>query len=79
MNKVGFIDDTDNTDRFIDNLAREIEEEYGLDFDDILEILEDHMKKTYKRKGNCDDAGHYVGCYYKETDGLKKWINLIEE
>lgn len=78
MNRVGFIDDTDNAERFIDDLAREYEEEYDLDFDLILETLEDHMKKTYKRKGSCDKTGHYAGCYYKDKEGLKKWESIGE-
>ncbi|SNR95140.1 hypothetical protein SAMN05446037_100249 [Anaerovirgula multivorans] len=78
MNKVGFVDDTDNAERFIDDLAREYEEEHDLDFDLILETLEDHMKKTYKRKGSCDKTGHYAGCYYKDKEGLKKWESIGE-
>lgn len=79
MAEMGYIDDTDETDRFIDNLARDYEEEYEekLDFDDILEMLEDYMKKTYKRKGSSDN-GHYSGCYYKYKEGLKKWESLGE-
>ena len=77
INAVGFIDDTDGADRFIDNLARKYEEEYDeLEFDELLEMLEDYMKKTYKRKGSCDETGHYAGCYYKEKEGLKKWESV---
>jgi hypothetical protein len=78
INTVGFIDDTDEADRFIDNLARDYEEKYEVDFDEILEMLEDYIKKTYKRKGNADSKGHYSGCYYKDKEGLKKWESVGE-
>ena len=76
MNKVGYIDDTDMADRFVDNLARGYEDKYELNFDDILEVLDDYMKATYKRKGSCNEKGHYAGCYYRNKEGLKRWETL---
>lgn len=81
MNRVGFIDESDNSERFIDELAYKFAEEYEdeeLDFDEVLEMLDDYMKKTYRRKGGCNDRGDYTGCYYKDREGLKKWSEFGE-
>ncbi|MTI47864.1 MAG: hypothetical protein FH761_08485 [Firmicutes bacterium] len=78
INRLGYIDDTDECDRFLDNISKECEDVYGIDFDEILEMLTNHMKKTYKKKGSCDKTGHYSGCYYKNREGLKAWENSFK-
>lgn len=92
MDRVGFVDDSDNYERFLDNLAKELaEKELLQDSDDIdlyyekegdveelaeelLEEIEVYMKNTYKEKGSCNDRGNYLGCYYKNKEGLKNWV-----
>lgn len=88
IEEMGFIDDSDNCDRFLDSLAKDLVEgetdENQEDFDteeltsEVLEMLDDYMKKTYKREGKCNDRGDYTGCYYKDKEGLKSWCEFGE-
>lgn len=96
MGILGYIDDSDNNERFLDELAKKLVEEEILQGSDDIElyyekeskiqelteelirIIAEHMNKTYKRKGDCDDRGNYSGCYYKDKEGLKKWSEFGE-
>lgn len=79
MDRAGYIDESDDNERFIDELTKKhTEENEKLDFDEVLEMVDDYMKKTYKRKGSSDDGGHYAGCYYKDKQGLEKWNGFNE-
>lgn len=91
MNADGFIDDSDNTDRFLDSTANEVVKEIILQgnndidlyyekeddietyIEELLEMIKEHMSKTYKSEGSTNDRGDFAGCYYKDKKGLKKW------
>lgn len=92
MERVGYIDNSDNTARVLDGLAWELSsEKIGGSKDDypnelegmiedtteeLLGLLQDYMKETYKEEGEIKDNGDYVGCYYLNENGLKDWINF---
>lgn len=69
----GFIFDGDAANRFIDTeIKTEIEKncedyEEGKDlyFDEILERMEKYMRENYKRVGEHNAQGIYVGYFYK--------------
>lgn len=76
MDRVGFIDDSDNTDRFLDGLARElVEEESGSNddgeieelTDELLEMIQDYMHTEYKSEGETDERGNYSGRWIREV------------
>lgn len=74
MDRTGYIDDSDNIERFVEILVREyVDEDDILDIDEVVELLYDHMNKIYKRKGSCNERGDYTGCYYKNKQGLEDW------
>lgn len=96
MDILGYIDDSDMHDRFLDELAKKLVEEEILQGNDDIELyyeketeieelteellgrMAEHMNKTYKRKGNCNERGDYTGCYYSTKEGLKKWSEFGE-
>ena len=80
MERVGFIDDSDNVDRFLDNLAYELTENIeDVDQDQLLEEIQEHMKFRYNSSNHTNDRADYTGCYYKDAEGLKAWNELTEE
>jgi len=92
MNRIGYIDDSDNVVRFLDNLARNLAEEEVLkgneDIDyekereieelqeELLEEIKRIMSSKYKRIYSLKN-GHYTAFYY-ETEIDKEFRNLDE-
>ena len=92
MNRIGYIDDSDNVVRFLDNLARNLAEEEVLkgneDIDyekereieelqeELLEEIKKIMSSKYKRIYSLKN-GHYTAFYY-ETEIDKEFNNLDE-
>lgn len=79
----GFIDDSDNVNRFLDNLIQELTEEAlrddekNIDYelqDELLEEIKKFMNNHYKHISTRKN-GNYVGFYYKAD---KEFNNLDE-
>ena len=74
MERAGFICNSDNVERFIDEevrkaivaLSNEDTEEDNIEdqFDEICEQVNDYMKNNYKEVGECDERGDYKGYFY---------------
>lgn len=85
MEKVGYIDNSDNTDRFVDTLVAEyVERSFDEDEaedakEELTEALIDYLDETYEKAGEVDEAGNYKGCYYVNEKGLAKWEKFFEE
>ena len=76
MNRVGYIDDSDLTDRFLDNLAYELTvDNEGIDQDELLEAIKDEIMIEYNKIGFVNDAADYTGCYYKDVKDAIRWAN----
>lgn len=70
MNLMGKIDDSDNSDRFLDNLAYHLASTKASDEqaieklqEELLENIQSHMKEFYHQYGECDDTGRFTGGY----------------
>ena len=80
MDQKGFIDDSDNIDRFLDNLAYQLtENNEDIDQDELLEEIQEHMKFRYNSDNHVNDSADYTGCYYKDKEGMKAWNDSLGE
>lgn len=85
IEKVGYIDNSDNADRFVDTLVAEyVERSFDEDEADdakeeLTEALIDYLDEMYEKAGEVDEAGNYKGCYYVNEKGLAKWEKFFEE
>ena len=80
MNRIGFIDDSDLTDRFLDNLAYELTmNNEEIDQDELLETIKDEIMIEYNKIGFINERGDYTGCYYKDIKDAIKWANNWQE
>lgn len=85
IEKVGYIDNSDNADRFVDTLVAEyVERSFDEDEADdakeeLTEALIDYLDEAYEKAGEVDEAGNYKGCYYVNEKGLAKWEKFFEE
>lgn len=74
MQEVGFLEDSDNTERIYESIIKKMIED-----EDSREEAEKEirawMKQTYEQYGSCDKTAHYAGCFYKNSQGLKRWLN----
>ena len=73
MDRVGFIDDSDNTDRFLDSLAESLLEKIDKDFDNtdfewLIYEMKRLMAKKYSNVGERDEAANYSGFFYKSDE-----------
>lgn len=81
---VGYIDNSDNADRFVDTLVAEyVERSFDEDEADdakeeLTEALIDYLDEAYEKAGEVDEAGNYKGCYYANEKGLAKWEKFFE-
>lgn len=74
---IGFINDSDDTDRLIDEIADDlipIEEDERTN-QILKEMLEDHMVENYKIVREVDNERNYKGYYY---DTEKEYENIHE-
>jgi len=78
MDEVGFIDDSDNTDRFLDNLAEQLTETEQEE-DELLYLIKNEIMIEYNKISSVNDAGDYAGCYYKDIKDAIKWANNWQE
>lgn len=85
IEKVGYIDNSDNADRFVDTLVAEyVERSFDEDEaedakEELTEALIDYLDEAYEKAGEVDEAGNYKGCYYVNEKGLAKWEKFFEE
>ncbi len=79
MNRVGYIDDSDLTDRFLDNLAYELTmNNEKIDQDEVLAAIKDEIMIEYNKIGFVNDAADYTGCYYKDVKDAIRWAKKME-
>ena len=78
MDEVGFIDDSDNTDRFLDNLVEQLTETEQEE-DELLDLIKNEIMIEYNKISSVNDAGDYAGCYYKSIKDAIKWANNWQE
>lgn len=64
INERGFICDSDNADRLIDELIEEYFEEHEVI--EILNVLKEFMEKEYKKVYKVYKSGLYHGYYYRK-------------
>jgi hypothetical protein len=73
MQVSGFLEDSDDTERAYESIIKKMIED-----EDSREEAEKEirawMKQTYKQYGSCDKTAHYAGCFYKNSQGLKRWL-----
>lgn len=97
IDSLGYIDDSDNNDRYLDKLAKELAEKELLQGSDdiglyyekegdieelsetLLEEIKDKIMINYQKEGTTNARGDYLGCYYKEKNGLEKWSEFGEQ
>lgn len=73
MDRVGFIDDSDNIERFLDTLAEGLLAEIDKDFDNtdldwLTYEMKELMAEKYGKIGECDKAANYSGFFYKSDE-----------
>ena len=84
LNEVGYICDSDNTDRFIDNLVSSKEDYKEEEFDELLELIHTYVLATIKCVSTIR-SGVYIAYYYtddkdfKDIAELEEFYNLTEE
>lgn len=78
MEVKGYIDDSDNCDRFLDNLAKELTETEQ-EKDELLDLIKDEIMIEYNKIGSINERGDYTGCYYKDIKDAIKWANNWQE
>lgn len=95
MEAKGYIDDSDNCDRFLDELARNLAEELVSNGDlelyyekeaeieelaeKLLDMIKDEIMLTYNGMSVTDERGNYSACWYKDLKGLVKWAGTWQE
>lgn len=78
MEAKGYIDDSDNCDRFLDNLAKELTETEQ-EKDELLDLIKDEIMIEYNKISYINDAGNYTGCWYKDLKGLVRWAGTWQD
>ncbi len=94
IDTAGYIDDSDNTDRFLYKLAKNLvvkelvsDEDLDLYYEKEAEIKElvEELLEIIKDNMNYDsvvvsnERGEYSKCYYKDLKGLVKWADTWQE
>lgn len=74
MQEVGFLEDSDDTERIYESIIEKMIEDEDKREEAEKEIRA-WMRQTYEQYGSCDEGGHYAGCFYKDNQGLKKWLS----
>lgn len=84
MEEVGYIDDSDMVERFLDNLAYELvgDDELSINDDEVQEVLENIkescIKDKYRLISEVDERANFTG-YYVPFDSKYKTIEDFEE
>ncbi|MGF7059301.1 hypothetical protein [Brassicibacter mesophilus] len=78
MNRLGFIDDSDNCDRFLDELAKELVEKELLQGKDDIDLLYEKEDEIEELSGELLELikEHVSGNY--SSEGYKKWSEIGE-
>ncbi len=74
MQEVGFLEDSDETERTYEALISLMIEDEDKREEAEKEIRA-WMLQKYKKYGSCDKTAHYASCFYKNSKGLKRWLN----
>lgn len=80
MKRVGYIEDSDLVDRFIDNLAYDLvsNKEDDNEIEGIIELIKENCMDKYNRIYHIDKYSNYIGFYvpkdskYKDVDDIIK-------
>jgi len=73
IDRIGFIDDSDNADRFLDNLALELAKEDEELQEELLKEIKDKIMTNYNCFSTCDEYGVYKACYYEVDKEFETW------
>ena len=74
MQEVGFLEDSDETERTYEALISSMIEDED-NREEAEKEIRAWMLQKYKKYGSCDKTAHYAGCFYKNSQGLKRWLN----
>lgn len=95
MEAKGYIDDSDNCDRFLDELARNLAEELVSNGDlelyyekeaeieelaeKLLDMIKDEAMIDYDSMVVSNEKGDYSVCWYKDLKGLVRWAGTWQD
>ena len=95
MEAKGYIDDSDNCDRFLDELARNLAEKELVNGDldlyyeketeieelaeKLLDIIKDKLMINYNSMVISNERGDYLACWYKNLRGLIRWADTWQD
>ena len=95
MEAKGYIDDSDNCDRFLDELARNLAEKELVNGDldlyyeketeieelaeKLLDIIKDKLMINYNSMVISNERGDYLACGYKNIRGLIRWTDTWQD
>jgi hypothetical protein len=72
IDRVGYIDDSDDANRFLDNLVQELVKEDEELQEELLREIKDKIMSRYNRFSTCEN-GHYAACYYEIDKEFNSW------
>ncbi len=75
MRDDGFLEDSDNTERTYESIIEKMVDEDNRE--EAEKEIRAWMKQTYEQYGSCDKTAHYTGCFYKDSQGLKRFKEII--
>jgi hypothetical protein len=83
MNSKGYICDSDNTERFLDEIIldeiMDHNDKYDeKEFDEIEYTLRRWLHKNYQAVGLCDDRGDYIGYFYDDQKYVFENVSDLE-
>jgi len=91
MNRLGYIDDSDNADRFLDELAKNLVEkelvpdgdldlyyEKEYEIEELLKEIKDKIMCKYYCFSTCDEYGVYKACYYEVDKEFNSWEEFYD-
>ena len=73
MQVAGFLEDSDDTERAYESIIEKMIEDRD-EREEAEKEIRAWMKQTYEQYGSCDETAHYAGCFYKNSQGLKRWL-----
>ena len=81
MKKVGYIEDSDMIDRFIDNLAYDLayDKENDSEIEAIIELIKENCMDKYDKIYYTDKHSNYVGFYVPKDSKYKSVNDIIKD
>ncbi len=76
IEKDGFLEDSDETERIYESIIEKMIEDRD-EREEAEKEIRAWMLKKYERYGSYDKTAHYTGCFYKDSQGLKRFKEII--